>query len=339
MIITRSPQNKTQTHEHPEEPPSVHISRKLFVDSLRKKTVEYLERYKQRPDYLIFIRWICTQKLLDFTNKDPLIPYNKDDNESLYQEISKLRGLQSDYKELLEKLFLLIQGFHIRDIRGELSVNLENDVYTLNYGSIFFNLSVSSYDKLRGLHQKEYPGEPEKMDMRIYNLLCRYEALSAPGYHASIPEQLSKTLRERLGVTHQLFASPFNCDSNLGYTSAYPDTDKYFGSKGNFFEKYPELFAKGGSFEANPPFMEEYLAALSIIILKTMKSENPFSFVVVYPCWTDAIGYTLLKESEFNVLPKIVPEKSLEFLSGKHMYTQSSQYWSKGVDRPSNSNS
>jgi len=180
-----------------------------------------------------------------------------------------------------------------------------------------------------------YIGEPNKMNLRIFNLLCRYEALVAPGYHAAIPEKVSNILKEELAVTHQLFASPFNCDPQIGYTSAYPDTDKYFGSKGNFLKEYPQLFADGGSFEANPPFLEEHLALTSLIILETLKSDKPFSFVVVYPMWEDAIGYKLLYMSEFNALER----RSLDFYSGSHKYDQSSQYWHKGTVRVSNSNS
>ena len=121
------------------------------------------------------------------------------------------------------------------------------------------------------------------------------------------------------------------------YTSAYPDTDKYFGSKGNFFQVYKELFKKGGSFEANPPFLEEHMIILSSIIIEELKiNENPLSFIVIYPFWEDAISYKMLLDSEYNVLH----DKVLLFEKGEHKYIQSSQFWNRlSVDRVSNSKS
>jgi len=318
-------------YNHPEEPTYVHVSKKLLVDNIKRYFVSYLKRYIENPDFLISIRWFYTQKLLDFNNIDPLLPYNNDDNEGLYYELEKINVPINEIKLLADNVHNMIINFDPKFKDDIIKIAYENNLFTLRFDNIEFKLTQASYKKLKLL----YIGNPDDMIKHIFNLLCRYESLSSPGYHASIPDDMAKLLRDELQVSHQLFASPFNCDHMISYTSAYPDTDKLFGSKGNFFQMYPQLFEHGGSFEANPPFLEEHMAALSIIIERSLDKAVPLSFFVVYPSWTDAYSYRLLLNSRYNILSN----KVLNFEGGDHSYIQSSQYWIRGMNRKSNSRS
>lgn len=55
-----------------------------------------------------------------------------------------------------------------------------------------------------------------------------------------------------MGITHECFASPWNCTLDE-YHSAHPDIERWFGSSGCFFEEFDP---QQGAFEANPPFCE-----------------------------------------------------------------------------------
>ena len=331
--------NKKINYDYPEENLSNHLQKKELIENIKYTFIEYTKRYKEIPDSLIIIRWFYTQKLFDTTGIDALLPYNNDLNEGLRYEMDKYNTPIDEIIELSNILKNIISRYRPivnEDILLKSYFKDGNYFYFLKREPIIhkFILDDSSYNKLKDL----YVPEDNKFEIRLLALLCRYHSLSAPGYHAGIPLELFSLLRSKLKVNHEIFASPFNCNLELNsYSSAYPDTDKFFGSKGNFFGIYKELFKNGGSFEANPPFLEEHMTALTFIILTELKkNKNPLSFVVVYPSWTDAMSYTLLLESEYNVLL----DKVLIFDKYKHHYTQSSQYWHKlGVDKNSGSGS
>jgi len=64
-----------------------------------------------------------------------------------------------------------------------------------------------------------------------------------------VPSHVFLKMCEDFGVTHECFTSPLSriCSS---YNSIFPDTDRYFGSLGSFFDFMPTE----GSFFVNPPF-------------------------------------------------------------------------------------
>ena len=326
------------SYDYPEMDTGINVAKKELIDNIKNKVYKFIERYSQEPDYLISIRWFYTQKLIDFTHTDPLIPYNDDDNEGLYNELIKLNALPKDIAELKTIITNMINNFdRTLNYADPLNINNYQNNFVYQKKNCKFTLSQSSHDKLYKLC-KLYSDKvtDDVIETRIFNLLCRYESLAAPGYHASIPNKIFTLLHQELKVNHELFASPFNCNLELNsYTSAYPDTDKFFGSKGNFFNVYPKLFEKGGSFEANPPFLEEHMAALSLIIIRTLEMSVPLSFVVFYPLWDDSFGYQELYNSKYNILS----DKVLHFERNEHYYIQSSQYWLKGYNRKSNSRS
>jgi len=339
-VITQAP---NYNYDFPEEPAYVHVNRKIYIDKIIKYFLDHMTRYVQNPDYLIIIRWFYTQKLLDFTHVDPLIPHNTDDNESLFYELEKIGVPFREIRSLQDYIFENIKRFNKNYFNRyfPITVWLTGDTYTFTRERVKFYLKVETYNKLKRLYLiNGVNQEDDKFHERVFALWCRYESLAAPGYQAAIPQAMFDLLANELQVNHELYASPFNCNERNSYTSAYPDIDKFFGSQGNIYGEYPRLFEKGGSFEANPPFLEEHMAALSLIIQNSLEStgtrEVPLSFVVIYPAWEDAIGYSLLVKSKYNILVN----KVLLFDRFAHYYTQSSQYWNKdGSDRKANSRS
>lgn len=326
------------SYDYPEMETGVHVAKKELIDEIKKSIYKFLERYTQDPDYLISIRWFYTQKLIDFTHNDPIIPYSDNDNEGLRNELIKLNANSEDINDLKDIITDMIDTFdNTFNYPDNLQINNYQGNYIFQKRSCKFTLCQSAHEKLVKLHKSFNPeSNDDIINKRIFNLLCRYESLAAPGYHASIPNKIFTLLRSELNINHELFASPFNCNLEMNsYTSAYPDTDKFFGSKGNFFNIYSKLFEKGGSFEANPPFLEEHIAVLSLIINRSLSSEVPLSFVVFYPSWEDSVGYQELLNSQYNV----ISQKVLHFERNDHYYIQSSQYWLKGYSRKSNSRS
>ena len=108
----------------------------------------------------------------------------------------------------------------------------------------------------------------ELMLPRVFACVSRYETLSSTksGHQAAVPEAAMAALKEDFGVRFECFASPLNalCDK---YCSLFPDTDRFFGSRGSFFDYFP----RDGSHECNPPYdaasVEQTLLHLATILL------------------------------------------------------------------------
>lgn len=135
-------------------------------------------------------------------------------------------------------------------------------------------------------------------------MISRYETLSGAtdGYQMAFPDPGFQWLRNKMGVKVECFASPLNC-WNQRICSVARDTDQFFGSLGNFFlfEGYTGGVVtegdegepvRGGSFEANPPFVESVMndMAKRIEYLLSKYAEYPFSVTVIVPAWTDCEG-------------------------------------------------
>jgi len=169
-------------------------------------------------------------------------------------------------------------------------------------------------DKLERL-QKDYKGPPGSFKPQLFCLLARYDALKGAGYQAALPDALFQLLSERLDVNHECFGSPFNHYLPT-YCSAFPDLDRFFGSCGSFLDMQPTT----GSFEANPPFVEEVMTILATKIETWLAaSVQPLSFVVVLPGWADTPSYDIFTHSAHL-------RCHLFFDRGRHAYKEGFQH-------------
>ena len=112
----------------------------------------------------------------------------------------------------------------------------------------------------------------------------------------ALSEHVFDVLRSWFNVRFECFASPLNCTC-AEYASAFPLVDKYFGATGNFFNLHP----RHGSFEANPPFIEEVMIAMVTHIHNLLEhATGPMSFVIIIPGWLDDPSYVALDASLYK---------------------------------------
>jgi phosphorylated CTD-interacting factor 1 len=130
------------------------------------------------------------------------------------------------------------------------------------------------------------------------------------------PESLFRTLKSELGVDVECFASPLNAFFG-SFCSAFADTDRYFGSHGSFFNLRPE--ALSGSFECNPPFVDEVMFACALHIDHLLSSALPLSITVIVPHWVDTRFIPHMHQSQYCRRSLIVP-------AGQHRYVSGSQH-------------
>jgi hypothetical protein len=154
--------------------------------------------------------------------------------------------------------------------------------------------------------QRRFVGE--QFESKLFCVLSTYAALGCEprggeGYHAAVTEQTFAALRAELGVTGECFASPLNCTLPQ-YASAFGDSfERCFGSSGSFFDATfcQRLIAEGGAFEANPPFLEEHMLAMALVLeLCLQRCAVPLTFVVFVPQWRDSPYFELLHRSRFT---------------------------------------
>eukprot|EP01038_Epipyxis_sp_PR26KG_P014659 gene14659-19694_t len=180
---------------------------------------------------------------------------------------------------------------------------------------------------------------------RLFCVIARYETLSgnSDGYQMAFPNNGFQWLRDKLAVTVECFASPLNC-WNQRFCSVARDTDRFFGSLGNFFlfEGHTGKLGfdnfgleLGGSFEANPPFVESIMnqMAYRIEYLLNTFSNAPFSFVVIVPAWVDCEGVILMSSTKYGR-----PHQGFRLVLEKkqHNYRPGMQHRTAHDEQPSN---
>jgi len=226
--------------------------------------------------------------------------------------------------------------------------------YSLRFGQKAFSVSAAHLEKLLRLYKihtdKTATLENSLFLRRAFCVIHRYESLSgaSDGYQMAFPHSGFQWLRDNVGVEIECFASPLNC-WNQRMCSVARDTDQFFGSMGNFF-----LFdgscatgkvsatnmglPQGGSFEANPPFVESVMNRMAHHIEKILTSfanrdDVPFSFSVIVPAWTDCEGINVMTNSKF-LRPQ--PKYVLRLEKRKHNYRPGMQHRTTHEEQPSN---
>lgn len=317
---------------------------------IRRSEMEYLTDYfeKLNRDYNmrlkrdVLVRWLFSQKSLEKESefRDPLFPYSAEYRKDvgLFYEFGKRCRQESkmrDFQKILIKTVNEIAEY-LRKWKSDGTYRVESnkigDFYTLGLenSSTFkekhristrteVKIKESVFEKLQKFY-KQNDHDDSLFLSRLYTMICRYQTLGGEGYQAAVKKNVFEFLQENLGVVHECFASPLNCTLS-SFGSAFYDTDRYFGSIGPFYTLRGR-FKEGGSFQANPPFIEDTMHDFATYILSWMEEEVPLSFSVFLPAWNDALGYILMKESKFLKHNLHFPKWTHQYINGSHYYSQ-----------------
>ncbi|KAL4480293.1 hypothetical protein ABPG74_020809 [Tetrahymena malaccensis] len=152
-----------------------------------------------------------------------------------------------------------------------------------------------------------------KMNQKIFLTLFWYNYIGIQnGQQWSINSEVFDILKQHLDINTELFASPFN--RNLENYFSLFESDKYFGSFGNFNKNYLNIQQ---SFQANPPFIDNLFTHFASQILQILDINNQknreIGCVIVFP-WQDNQGYYQLQSSDYFI-------DEIELLKNAHYYT------------------
>lgn len=199
---------------------------------------------------------------------------------------------------------------------------LRNKNALLTYNGETMRINPQYLEKLEHLYRSFCKDDPTmKLFLsRVWCLLRRYQTFFGPNQyegimlHGALPSQVFDCLHDNFGVTVECFASPLNCYFKH-YSSAFSDTDCYFGSVGPILQFFPVK----GSFEANAPFAEELMEAMVGHFEKLLgQSNEPLSFIVFVPEWRDPTPIAILRmeTSPFKRKQVLVPAFEHYYRSG-----------------------
>jgi phosphorylated CTD-interacting factor 1 len=199
--------------------------------------------------------------------------------------------------------------------------------YTLTYNGDIQKVSKIHAEKLRRLFEMTALLPFTKIDESIWILLRRYTTFfgdTSASMHAASPETTFRYLKQ-LGVSHECFASPFNCYFS-NYNSAFLDTDAPFGSRGSFFDFSP----KTGSFEVGPPYtlevMEKTAQRCEMLLSQT---DEPLSFILFNPDWRKPLqpAQIITESSQFLQENIMVKGKTHQYVIGDQHNKNTSRHF------------
>lgn len=281
--------------------------------------------------------------LLDFCkyeNKE------KDYNQIVSSVLNEFVNSVNDYIDVLEKYklsqFYLISKDNykitkklFKQVRDNEEISFYKFKININFGikdkrliNILDNilLPIDIYDKLK----RTYNGNQVLMDTIIWIIIFRYQLLGSNNHQLGVLPNIIKQMVKDYNLNFECFASSINSTLN-NYCSIYYDVEKYFGSRGNFFN----YTITEGVYGFNPPYqidimnlgIEKILNLLETANNKIITTNNEIknlTFIITIPIW-DKEGQETLNQTnkidygDFDIIKKI---KTSEYFIGLRLISK-----------------
>jgi hypothetical protein len=309
-----------------DKPLNIIVSEVMFMQNLVYLVEKWLESKLGDGELVITAltkNFILIQKLADFDNMNTMIPMlpieeflplrelegrgigKNDLNDLKYLVYNVILSYRKEpfiyFNELSNKSAVVYDSKAKKDfdvLPPGLTMNLHGKYVNIKYGDYEFSIKKVLYDKLKYAHIAHGFGQNDQFNERLFKMGIKNRSLHR---HNGLSNKIFDLIRDKLEVNFELFASPLNYTC-FDYSSAYYDVDRYFGSRGNFYDIYSRIFQDGGSFEAFPPCISEYVRTFVIIMCNELEqNNNPLSFFVAIPHMTDAFSNKVLESSKYLV--------------------------------------
>jgi hypothetical protein len=204
-------------------------------------------------------------------------------------------------------------------------VDRKENLVHVTYAGNTFKIHTAYYEKLQRLfHRQQNQQDPSNSSFQeaLFCMLCRYDTLQGAGLQAGVPGSIMDVLLDKLQCRMELFASPLNCRYET-FASAF-ELDMMFGSRANFFHLAK---LQSGCYQANPPFCDGVIGALSTKLQSFLSNEtDALMFVVFVPAWKESQSYQKLLNHSFLVQHILLDQ-------GKHWYAEGTQHRRQGSFR------
>ena len=150
-------------------------------------------------------------------------------------------------------------------------------------------IPITVYNKMLN----NYSGNKDYIDIYLWVLIFRYQILGSNNHQLSILPNIINYMNVDYNLSFECFASSINhtCDN---YCSIYYDIEKYFGSRGNFFNIIP----CAGVYLFNPPFQKNIITLGINRILNFLENIDILTYIITIPIW-DLYGINEMKKNNF----------------------------------------
>lgn len=256
-----------------------------FIIELKKKNkldVYKLLKYKLR-EYVSM--WFWEQDL----KEDSVIPFLAEKRYKYFLECINFYLKKSFAENILQDLknkinsefYKLYQNFKNKKninlrikkkIIGsyiKLETEFENKIYSID-------IKKKLYKQLKKKYK--YFNKDNNYKKYIFCLCFRYFYIDASNQQLAIIPQIKKKFK-KIGVNFELFGSAINTFSKY-YCSLYYDIEKFFGSRGSFFN----IILKEGIYWCNPPYNNDIMTDCSLKLIKSLDNNN-IGFLITIPIW------------------------------------------------------
>lgn len=215
------------------------IKNKISKNYARFLVIEEILNLCPHKDYYRSII-LMLYEMANTDGKEDEVFADLDKNHKCYQKILYIKN-SSDYT--YDDLYVIIDKIRNKIIEfmkqttfsEPSSYGFDGVNYFCEYNK--FYLDKINKERMTKLLKKKYH---DIADLLILNCILRYGILR---YHFTeiFADEIYDSLHNKFGANFEALTSPFNCKlvhtgKDTEYCSLFYDTDKYFGSKGNFFE-------------------------------------------------------------------------------------------------------
>lgn len=274
---------------------------------------------KKYESYKVWAQWLI-RNLSQIQHNFHLIPPEKfvSNDTDIFQHLQekgiKPEQIQRFYANVKDNISKLYHTYHqvkfdflhkpgdIRELNQQIDYELVyhkgKQVHLYRLGRVFVKYNSHIYDRL----VKRYLGDPHCFKFYMFEMGFNYYMLEGQSFQWCIPPQSLQILEKTLAVNTELFASPSNALVPNYYSLFY--VDRYFGASGNFFNIDPTSILMG-TYEVNPPFIEQLFIESSKIICNMLQisqqTNQDLLFIYIMPDWLDSGGYQYMVNSGYLI--------------------------------------
>jgi len=163
--------------------------------------------------------------------------------------------------------------------------------------------------------KNKYNGLLKYLDTNIWIILFRYQLLGSNNHQLAVLPTILEKMKTDFNLNYECFASTINSISN-NYCSIYYDIERFFGSKGSFFNFKPI----SGTYSFNPPYQSELITNGINKLFKFLNdsyiNKKSLNFIITIPIW-DIEGKKLIEDDnnsninygEFEIINSIKKNK------------------------------
>jgi len=275
---------------------------KIFTDTIRTfriKNLGLIFKYNKLEDYVH--KW-CWRQYENENIKDVVIPYIENETYDFDEFIKEfnytmkkanitkesIESLIKNVKHLLKKSYL--DFINTKNENINITKKRDNDIVTFkcNYRDEEYKISINNNLYIRLLKKCNVMPSSE-IDNYIFCLIFRYSYIDAENQQLAIHKKIKEMFKE-YGVNFELYGSGINVLSDH-YCSLFYDIEKYFGSKGNFFD----IELKSGIYWCNPPYIDGLMTKTAYKLINIMNKTDNIAFIITIPIWdleTQSLKFT-----------------------------------------------